>query len=142
MALYDIEFIKEMTGITDTDAATFYTDAVIKKIERMIGYPLGSTEQTDYINGLGTSYIWLPRKPVTAISLVFCSLNSASSDVPLSEVIRKEIVILSYALPKSYHRGRPLLSFVSFISRVKRVSTLSYTLQVIPPNIMLKPHLL
>ncbi len=81
MALINLEFAKTMTGITDDTIMQFYLDAAISKIEKIIGYSLSSTEQKDYIDGKGISthysdldlngyYIWLPRKPVTAISEV------------------------------------------------------------------------
>jgi hypothetical protein len=70
MALINLAFAKTMTGITDDTTCQFYIDATIKKIEKIIGYPLASTKRVDYIDGVNTENIWLYRKPVTAVSLV------------------------------------------------------------------------
>jgi len=70
MAIYDLDLIKKLTGIEDDEIASFYADAVICKIEKMLGYSLAEATQTDYIKGVGTSYAWLLRKPVSNISEV------------------------------------------------------------------------
>ncbi len=67
MALINITLASKMTGIEDLEVLQFYIDATIKKIERIIGYPLSQTTQNDYIRGVNTSYLWLNRKPVSGI---------------------------------------------------------------------------
>lgn len=70
MALISLALAKQFTGITDDTTCQFYIDATLKKIEKIIGYPLSSTKRVDYISGVNTENIWLYRKPVTAVSLV------------------------------------------------------------------------
>ncbi len=70
MGLVDIEFAKEMTGIEDDTTMEFYIDAVVKKIERAIGYSLSQATQKDFIEGNNTMYLWLLRKPLVEVTEV------------------------------------------------------------------------
>ncbi|WP_408956225.1 hypothetical protein [Natroniella sp. ANB-PHB2] len=57
-----------MTEIEDEEVLQFMIDAIIKKIERIIGYSLAREERTEYIKGVNTEYLWLKRKPVSEVA--------------------------------------------------------------------------
>ena len=96
MALINLTLAKTMTGITDDTTCQFYIDATLKKIEKIIGYPLASTKRTDYIQGLNTENIWLYRKPVTAISLVKIGdkILTVNTDYTTRDLITKPVIKL------------------------------------------------
>ena len=70
MPLINTTFAQKMTDIDDSEVLEFMIDAIITKIEKYIGYPLAEEQTTDYIQGLNTREIWLPRKPVSTVSEV------------------------------------------------------------------------
>lgn len=76
MPLIDTNFAQSMTEIDNSEVLEFMIEAIIKKIEKIIGYPLAKEETTDYIEGLNTREIWLPRKPVSNVSEVVVFNNS------------------------------------------------------------------
>lgn len=64
----DIELLKLLTGEEDETLLTFYADAVIKKIERMIGYTLDQKEVTEMVKGIDKNIIFPIRKPLKSVS--------------------------------------------------------------------------
>ena len=94
MALIDIEFAKTMTEIEDETILNFYINAVIKKIERIIGCSLEQEEKTEKIEGYNTENIWLIRKPLISVSEV--KINDDVIDSENYEIINntKPYIIL------------------------------------------------
>ena len=68
--MIDLEFAKKMTEIEDEEVLEFMIDAIINKIEKIIGYPLAKSEETEYIRGVNTDCLWLKRKPVNDVTEV------------------------------------------------------------------------
>lgn len=68
--LVNITLAKQLTGIDDENLLSFYVEAICRKIEKFIGYPLAKTQRVDYLNGVNSCNLWLQRKPVTMINSV------------------------------------------------------------------------
>ena len=60
---YDLEIAKILTNIEDEKLLNFYINAVIKKIEGILGYELLKGQITSLVSGLNkTMYSYLERK--------------------------------------------------------------------------------
>ncbi len=68
--LYNKAIAKSLTGIEDEKLLDFYVGAVIKRIERVLGYELVKGEITEFLQGLNTNTLYLSKKPVEHISKV------------------------------------------------------------------------
>lgn len=80
MALIDTTFAQKITGIDDQEVLQFMIDAIIAKIEKIIGYSLSQQEKTEVITGLNTSYVWLKRKPVSNVASVVLFDETLATD--------------------------------------------------------------
>ncbi|MFV0577987.1 MAG: hypothetical protein ACK5NU_04875, partial [Fusobacterium ulcerans] len=67
---YNKEIAKSLTGIEGENLLDFYVGAVIKRIERVLGYELVKGEITEFLQGLNTNTLYLSKKPVEHISKV------------------------------------------------------------------------
>lgn len=67
---YNKEIAKSLTRIEEENLLDFYVQAVIKRIERVLGYELTKSEITEFLQGLNTNTLYLSKKPVERISKV------------------------------------------------------------------------
>lgn len=65
---YNKKLAKSITNIEDEEVLDFYVQAVIKRIERVLGYELVKGQITELLNGLDTNILYLTKKPVERIS--------------------------------------------------------------------------
>lgn len=84
---YDVEIAKSLTGIEDEKLLDFYIQAIIKKIERQIGYELVREQITSLVNGLDKNYVFLPRKKIERV----LNASSGCKILPFDFVNRKVI---------------------------------------------------
>ena len=64
---YDLNIAKILTGIEDEKLLIFYINAVIKKIEVILGYELVKGQITSLVSGLNKNYVFLPRKKIERV---------------------------------------------------------------------------
>ena len=64
---YDLEIAKILTNIEDEKLLNFYINAVIKKIEGILGYELLKGQITSLVSGLNKNYVFLPRKRIERV---------------------------------------------------------------------------
>lgn len=64
---YNIELAKKITKITDDELLRFYIEAVIKKIERILGYNLKTTTYNHKLYGVDRMYVYTVGRPLKAI---------------------------------------------------------------------------
>lgn len=74
----DYDLLEKLTGVEDRELLTFYTEAIIEKIEKIIGYQLESAEKTEKIRGIDKNIIYLTRRPVTAIKSILIDNKDAT----------------------------------------------------------------
>ncbi len=67
MPLYDIKFAEKVTKITDSELLTFYIEAVINKIERILGYKLKKATYNHKLYGVDKEYAYTIARPLTQI---------------------------------------------------------------------------
>lgn len=65
--LYDIELAKIITKITDETLLKFYIDAIIERINSIIGYDIVTHEITENIIGVNKCYIYIKDRPLKEI---------------------------------------------------------------------------
>ena len=84
---YDLEIAKILTNIEDEKLLNFYINAVIKKIEGILGYELLKGQITSLVSGLNKNYVFLPRKKIERV----LNAKSGCTKLPFSFVNRKVI---------------------------------------------------
>lgn len=84
---YDLEIAKILTNIEDEKLLNFYINAVIKKIEGILGYELLKEQITSLVNGLNKNYVFLPRKRIERV----LNAKRGCKKLPFSFVNRKVI---------------------------------------------------
>ena len=84
---YDLEIAKILTNIENEKLLNFYINAVIKKIEGILGYELLKGQITSLINGLNKNYVFLPRKRIERV----LNAKKGCKKLPFSFVNRKVI---------------------------------------------------
>lgn len=65
--LYDVNMAKSITGITDDTVLNFYIDAIIDKINRILGYNIKKHIHEEYITGVNKNYIYVTARPINQI---------------------------------------------------------------------------
>ena len=84
---YDLEIAKILTNIEDEKLLNFYINAVIKKIEGILGYELLKGQITSLVSGLNKNYVFLPRKRIERV----LNAKRGCKKLPFSFVNRKVI---------------------------------------------------
>ena len=84
---YDLEIAKILTNIEDEKLLNFYINAVIKKIEGILGYELLKGQITSLVSGLNKNYVFLPRKRIERV----LNTKKGCKKLPFSFVNRKVI---------------------------------------------------
>ena len=84
---YDLEIAKILTNIEDEKLLNFYINAVIKKIEGILGYELLKGQITSLVSGLNKNYVFLPRKRIEMV----LNAKKGCKKLPFSFVNRKVI---------------------------------------------------
>ena len=84
---YDLEIAKILTNIEDEKLLNFYINAVIKKIEGILGYELLKGQITSLVSGLNKNYVFLPRKKIERV----LNAKKECKKLPFSFVNRKVI---------------------------------------------------
>lgn len=84
---YDLEIAKILTNIEDEKLLNFYINAVIKKIEGILGYELLKGQITSLVSGLNKNYVFLPRKKIEMV----LNAKKGCKKLPFSFVNRKVI---------------------------------------------------
>ena len=84
---YDLEIAKILTNIEDEKLLNFYINAVIKKIEGILGYELLKGQITSLVSGLNKNYVFLPRKKIERV----LNAKRGCKKLPFSYVNRKVI---------------------------------------------------
>ena len=84
---YDLEIAKILTNIEDEKLLNFYINAVIKKIEGILGYELLKGQITSLVSGLNKNYVFLPGKKIERV----LNAKSGCKKLPFSFVNRKVI---------------------------------------------------
>lgn len=84
---YDLEIAKILTNIEDEKLLNFYINAVIKKIEGILGYELLRGQITSLVSGLNKNYVFLPRKRIEMV----LNAKKGCKKLPFSFVNRKVI---------------------------------------------------
>ena len=84
---YDLEIAKILTNIEDEKLLNFYINAVIKKIEGILGYELLKGQITSLVSGLNKNYVFLPRKRIERV----LNAKRGCKKLPFSYVNRKVI---------------------------------------------------
>lgn len=84
---YDLEIAKILTNIEDEKLLNFYINAVIKKIEGILGYELLEGQITSLVSGLNKNYVFLPRKKIERV----LNAKRGCKKLPFSYVNRKVI---------------------------------------------------
>lgn len=65
--LYDLEIAKKITGITDEQILQFYIDAIIDKINNILGYDIKKHVHSEYITGVNKNYVYVTARPINQI---------------------------------------------------------------------------
>jgi len=84
---YDLEIAKILTNIEDEKLLNFYINAVIKKIEGILGYELLKGQITSLVSGLNKNYVFLPRKRIERV----LNAKRGCKKLPFSFINRKVI---------------------------------------------------
>ena len=84
---YDLEIAKILTNIEDEKLLNFYINAVIKKIEGILGYELLKEQIMSLVSGLNKNYVFLPRKKIERV----LNAKRGCKKLPFSYVNRKVI---------------------------------------------------
>ncbi|MGL5428675.1 MAG: hypothetical protein ACRDAS_12270 [Cetobacterium sp.] len=70
MAFYNLEIAKSITGIEDENLLKFYFDAILEKIENIIGYKLQIGPREEFVKGINTDEIYLTSRPIISVEEV------------------------------------------------------------------------
>lgn len=78
--LYDIELAKKITGIEDENLLKFYIDAVIERINSILGYNVAKHEITQNIYGVDKDYLYVIDRPLNSILQVTKNNNNITNE--------------------------------------------------------------
>lgn len=67
---YDIELAKQITGIENETLLEFYINAIIDKINNILGYNILEHDKTEYITGVDKNYVYVNDRPLNSISKI------------------------------------------------------------------------
>lgn len=67
---YDIELAKQITGIENEKLLEFYINAIIDKINNILGYNILEHDKTEYITGVDKNYVYVNDRPLNSISKI------------------------------------------------------------------------
>ena len=102
---YDLEIAKILTNIEDEKLLNFYINAVIKKIEGILGYELLKGQITSLVSGLNKNYVFLPRKKIERILNAKKGCKKLSFSFVNRKVIFDEIITVDSYIEIEYIAG-------------------------------------
>lgn len=102
---YDLEIAKILTNIEDEKLLNFYINAVIKKIEGILGYELLKGQITSLVSGLNKNYVFLPRKKIERVLNAKRGCKKLSFSYVNRKVIFDEIITVDSYVEIEYIAG-------------------------------------
>lgn len=99
--------LSKITGLEDNQLINFYSDAIIKKIENLIGYSIEKSEKTEKILGIDKNLLYLTRRPVAEVS----SVTIDNKDIPFewsenqNYIMLNEIICCNMFVEVTYTAG-------------------------------------
>lgn len=102
---YDLDIAKTLSGIEDEKLLKFYINAVIKKIEVILGYELLKGQITSLVSGLNKNYVFLPRKKIERVLNAKSGCKKLSFSFVNRKVIFDEIITTDSYVEIEYIAG-------------------------------------
>lgn len=127
---YNKEIAKSLTGIEEENLLDFYVQAVIKRIERVLGYELTKSEITEFLQGLNTNTLYLSKKPVERISKVIWGCEELPYRQENHQVIFDIEICQSETIKITYTGGYEELPYdvqMFIFSKVKEMQEMNET---------------